>query len=337
MCAPSPPPPPDYSGAAREQGAANLEAARASSRLSNPSIYTPYGNRIVTYNGDDPTVTQTYSPELKAIYDTNLRGQQGLANLGEQAIGRVGGILGQDVSFGGAPAAPGSASATRDKVINAMMARVDTDLGRRRDSTNSDLVARGIPRGSEAYNREMEMIDRARTDALNQAQLSAGSEASRDFGLDMDRRRQAITELLAQRQIPLNEISALRSGSQVAPLQFQNYSGVNAAPAPVFGAAQAQYGAAGDAYNAQAQQSGNTMSGLFSLGAAALPLMFSDRRLKTNIRRIGTHPLGIGFYAYTIFGEASQGVMADEVLAVRPEAVKRHENGFLMVDYGALS
>ena len=58
----------------------------------------------------------------------------------------------------------------------------------------------------------------------------------------------------------------------------------------------------------------------FSLfgGAPAKP---SDRRLKSNIMRLGTHPLGIGIYEYDIAGLREIGVMADELEAVRPDAV----------------
>jgi hypothetical protein len=58
--------------------------------------------------------------------------------------------------------------------------------------------------------------------------------------------------------------------------------------------------------------------------------------LKSNIERIGTHSLGIGIYAYDIFGERQLGVMADEVEQVKPEAVLTHSSGFKMVNYGAL-
>jgi hypothetical protein len=58
--------------------------------------------------------------------------------------------------------------------------------------------------------------------------------------------------------------------------------------------------------------------------------------LKSNIVRIGTHPLGIGIYEYDIFGGRQRGVMADEVEAVMPEAVNTHESGYKMVNYGLL-
>lgn len=63
---------------------------------------------------------------------------------------------------------------------------------------------------------------------------------------------------------------------------------------------------------------------------------FSDRRLKSNIKRIGTHKLGIGLYEYIIFGRKETGVMADEVLAVKPEAVILDKSGYYKVCYDML-
>lgn len=65
--------------------------------------------------------------------------------------------------------------------------------------------------------------------------------------------------------------------------------------------------------------------------------IISDRRLKSNVVRIGTHPLGIGIYEYDIFGERQRGVMADEVEAVMPEAVTTHPFGYKMVYYEMLT
>ena len=45
---PSPPPAPDYRGAAIEQGQANKAAAIAQSRLNNPNVISPYGTQTYT-------------------------------------------------------------------------------------------------------------------------------------------------------------------------------------------------------------------------------------------------------------------------------------------------
>lgn len=52
MCAPSPPPPPNYAQAAQVQGDANLEAAKLTGLLSNPNINTPWGSQTVTVGPD---------------------------------------------------------------------------------------------------------------------------------------------------------------------------------------------------------------------------------------------------------------------------------------------
>lgn len=53
----SAPPTPDYVGAAKEQGKSNLESAKLSNIMSNPNMYTPFGNQTVTYSA--PRLDQT--------------------------------------------------------------------------------------------------------------------------------------------------------------------------------------------------------------------------------------------------------------------------------------
>lgn len=62
----------------------------------------------------------------------------------------------------------------------------------------------------------------------------------------------------------------------------------------------------------------------------------SDRRLKTDIQRLGTLDSGIPIYRfrYRDSGKVHIGVMADELERVYPEAVATDPNGYLMVDYG---
>lgn len=72
--------------------------------------------------------------------------------------------------------------------------------------------------------------------------------------------------------------------------------------------------------------------------AANVAMLFSDRRLKENVKRIGRRPDGLGIYEYNYIWspERQVGVMADEVQQVKPHAVIPHPSGFLMVDYGRL-
>jgi len=61
------PPTPDYVGAAKQQGQDNLAAAKQSNLMSNPNMYTPFGNQTVTYSS--PTFDQASYDAATAKYN----------------------------------------------------------------------------------------------------------------------------------------------------------------------------------------------------------------------------------------------------------------------------
>lgn len=268
------PPPPDIPGAVKEQGIANQEAARIQGRLNNPNVINPFGTQTVTYNGDQPTVTQTLSPEMQAILNTDLQGRQAMGNLALDTTNRAGQIFSQDLDLSGAPEI-GTGAGTRAKVREAMLSRFNVDSGRDREAVASRLIASGIPQGSEAFNREMERLDRQQVDARYGADLAAGQEASREFGMNSEARRQAIAEKLLQRQTPLNEIAAFRSGSQVSnPFAVPQYAqNANVAPAPVFAGSQLMNQYNMDVYNQQQASRNALLGGVFDLAGAGVGAM----------------------------------------------------------------
>ena len=150
--------------------------------------------------------------------------------------------------------------------------------------------------------------------------------------------QQQLAQDLALRAQPINEVIGLMGGSQIQLPQFQGYQGTSVAPAPTFAGAQAQGQNAMQNYGIQQAGNNATTSGLFGAltSGAMLASKFSDRRLKSNIVQIGTHPLGIGIYEYDIFGNRERGVMADEVVKVMPDAIVPHPSGYMMVNYGKL-
>jgi len=94
-------------------------------------------------------------------------------------------------------------------------------------------------------------------------------------------------------------------------------------------------------WQAQERQNQGLMGGLMGMGgqigAAALPLMFSDERLKENIEKVGKLD-GHSLYRYNYKGHDKEhiGVMAQEVEKKRPDAVHKTAGGVRVVDYGAL-
>ena len=272
MCQPSPPPAPDYAAAAKQQGSDNLAAAQAQGRINNPNVISPYGTQIVSWDADTPTITQQFSPEQQALYDQSNATKLQLGELGGTGATALQSVIGQNLDLSGLPTAPGGSTATRQKVYDAMMGRVNEDTAIQRDDLNSNLVAAGIRPGSKAYDDRMQLVNRGYNDARNQAELSSGQEASRDFGIDTQMRKDALAELLAQRQTPLNEVNSVLSGSQVSnPFAVPGYAqNAQVQPAPSFAASQAVGNWDTGVYNAKAAQQGNLTSGLFSLGGAGL-------------------------------------------------------------------
>lgn len=290
------------------------------------------------YDGSEvPTITQTFSPDQQKIFDTGNKAKIGLSELALQGTGIAKDVLGNRLDFSQLPARPGSATDTRTKVIDAMMARVNEDVDRQQGLKNSELLAAGIAPGSKAYQDAMALSERARTDARNQAFLASGQEMTRDFQTDSNRRRDALAEMLTERQTPLNEISALQSGSQVSnPFSMPGYAqNAQVGAAPIFAAQNMASDYNTDLYNMKAMNAANLQQGLFGLGSSGIMAgaMMSDRRLKSNIVRIGDHPLGIGWYEYDINGRRERGVMAQELRRVRPDAVVTLPNGYLAVRY----
>lgn len=292
----SPPPMPDYVGAAREQGAANVEAARTSARLSNPNIIGPLGTQTVTYEGDIPTVKQTLTPQAQATLEAQQQVDRQLAELGLQGIGSVRDVLGTPFQtqtqglnttfdLSGLPKAPVNAGTTAQEAI---LARLEPNIARSRAALETQLANQGIARGSEAYTGAMSQQTQQENDLRTQAAMQgigidqaarqqAAAEQQAALTFENQARAQALQRELALRGQPLNEIIGLMGGSQLMMPQFQSYSGATATPAPIFGAAQAQgsadmqrYGIEQGGINAQMQGLGGLLGTAGGLGGVYL-------------------------------------------------------------------
>jgi Chaperone of endosialidase len=80
---------------------------------------------------------------------------------------------------------------------------------------------------------------------------------------------------------------------------------------------------------------GSAIGGALSLGTA----MFSDSRLKENIKKIGKLPNGVPLYSYNIKGTdlPQIGVLAQEAQLYKPNAVHLDESGYLKVNYAEVA
>lgn len=237
-----------------------------------------------------------------------------------------------------------------DSAGNEAQRLYNMQMGGRQQAFNEDLGAGQFGNQAQQQNfnqnlgaAQFQNQALGQASALDLANMNAQNNAmSQQYGLNQQYanqmnqvRQQAIAEQMQRRGMSLNEMNALLSGQQVSMPQMPSFVAASKSETPnILGATQMGYDAQLGAYNAQNAAAGNTLGSLAQLGSAAF--MFSDRRLKSNIKRVGTHAIGVGIYDYTMMGMAQRGVIAQEVEAVRPDLVKRHASGYLMVNYGGL-
>lgn len=279
MCSDAPDPP-DYAAAAKAQGAANVEAAIAEALMNRPKETTPMGTREWTQYGtqrvggyDIPLMESNINltPEGQARYDQEQRINTSLGNVAEQGVNSVEGALGTEFNQSNLSARPDAPSVGGlQSVADALVARQQPWLDRDRAQLESSLVNQGFQRGSEGFDAEMAKFGMKENDARLAALGQAGQEQSRMYGTQAAERGRSLQEEMAMRQMPLNEMNALRSGSQVSMPQFQAYGQTNVGAAPVMQGAMAQGQADLNAWNADQAQMGNFMGGLFGLGSSAL-------------------------------------------------------------------
>jgi hypothetical protein len=260
----------------------------------------------------------------------------------------------------------------QDAVYNQATSRLDPQWQNNQHDLDARLANQGIVQGSEAYNRAEDELSRNKNDAYNQASYSAvgagNALQNQLYGQSLAGRQQAIGEANTQGQfandaqaqqyaqalqnsqfgnqaraqglseqtqlqmLPLNELNALRSQSQVQMPTFGQTPGAQVAPTNVSGNVW-------QGYNAQVANANNLMNGLFSLGSAGIAAA-SDLRLKRNLKRVGTTPrdgLPVYEFEYAWSPKVHVGVLAQDVAKVRPEAVVMHPSGHAMVDYARIA
>lgn len=270
------------------------------------------------------TATQTLSPEQQKILDQTQAAQLNLGTLANQQSAKMVDYLNQPVDL---------SSENIDKYSNThYLNGFNNQWDRQQASLDQKLADMGVQLGSEAYSNANRDFTTQKTAANDQ------------FLGDMyDRAQQAI---LTQRNQPINEIGALLSGSQVTQPTYAGQTSSSAIPTVDYaGLAQQNFANQSQNYQQQLASQNAAMGGLFGLGSAALGgwaktgFAMSDRRLKSNIERVGTLKSGLPVYEfdYVWGGDRQTGVMADEVEAVMPWAVMEGPGQFKMVDYARVA
>jgi hypothetical protein len=161
----------------------------------------------------------------------------------------------------------------------AIMSRLEPSLAKNRVSTETQLINQGLRPGSEAYDNAIKLLGQQETDQRTQAALqginldmSANTQgfnqALQGGQFGNTAQQQALAQAITQRQLPLNEINALMSGSQIQNPTFSPYSGSNIAPPPIANATAQQGAFDQNSYNQNVGTYNQNLAGLYSLAGA---------------------------------------------------------------------
>lgn len=313
---------PDPWQTAAAQGAWNSFTAQQQQQMNMIGQNSPWGSLSYEQTGStwitDPsgkrveiptfTANTTLTPEQQAIFDQSQAAELNLAEIANEQSARIGDLLNNPFEYNNQDA--------ENWAWDLASQRILPQQEDNRRALENQLANRGIVPGTAAYEREMQRLTMANTDQMNQLALTG--------------RQMGFNEALAQRNQPLNEIIGLMSGTQIQNpnATFAQTPQSQVAGVDYTGLVNQKYQADVSRYNSQM----GALGGLFGAGLS----LFSDERLKTDVKRVGKTDEGLPVYTYRYKGDGTihMGVMAQEVLKENPDAVRMHESGFLMVDYG---
>lgn len=330
MGKPKAPAPPDPRQTAAASTGTNVDTAIANANLQNVNrigadgsslTYDQTGEHSWTnqYTGQTHavpqyTATETLSDSAQSIFDTNQEAQQNLANIGRDQSGMLQDYLSEPFQA--------DTGEIESRLFELGSNTLDPRFERQRSDLETRLSNQGIKMGSAAHTRAL--------DELGQTQNAAYTD------LALSGRGQAFSELQAQRNQPINEISALLSGSQVSMPNFGVNTPQGAATTDVAGIINNNYAQQLGAWQQDSASRGGALGGLFQLGGTlGGAAIMSDERTKTDIKKVGKTDDGQNIYSYRykMGGPIQMGLMAQEVEKKKPEAVQ-DVGGIKLVEYG---
>jgi hypothetical protein len=318
-----PPKPENPVATASAQAGQNTLAANANTVAQSGSVTNPYGTRTsnIEYmpvmnpltgqneNVARNNVTETLSAGQQGIFDQNQQSDFNLASYGNTQAQRLNSPDAKPFSYSTGDHEQWFAK-NYDALNQEGNARADEAL-------RSRLAAQGIGEGSAEFDRQIKAQSAGQADARLNALMGAQG--------------QGFQQAQATRNQQFNEPLAISSGTQ---LQNANFN-----PASTGNVANVDYAGIRANYDNQKMQRYNSKQamygGLFSgLGSA---FALSDRNAKKDIKEVGVVK-GQKVYEYRYKGQDKStpktiGVMAQELMKTKPEAVAKGDDGFLRVNY----
>lgn len=261
------------------------------------------------------------NPYMKDVVDTSLANYDEGAGY-TQAQDKM--ALAGDTTFGG------SGGAIQTALSNA-------NLVRGRASTAADLRSGAYDRAASLAAQQAQMQQQASlaNGQFSEAALNRQGGAATDLaGIGQAQGADTRANIATQSSIGdiLRQIAAAQANAPISALGAQS-SLLSGLPLDLFKGANATGSLVGKSSTTEMGLSGGDLTKL-----AAAAAMASDRRLKRDVVHLYDRPDGLGVYLYRYLWSPLRyiGVMAQEVLKVKPEAVVTMPSGYLAVKYGEL-
>jgi hypothetical protein len=315
------PAPPDPKVVAEAQTKSNKETAIANAYLNRVDQTNPFGTSSWTVTGTNPDGTpkfsqsQTFSQPVQGLFDSSMAMSKGLADTGVSQLQQLQQQYSRPFSLD---------TETENKMNQLRSLRLEPSLAQQEDALRTRLTNQGIREGTPAWDRALTRQGEIANDARNSLWINS--------------RQQGVNEALLQRQQPLAEFNAIRTGTMPQMPQFGAVPNVQQATTDIAGITQNAYNQQLAAAQMESQQQNAFMGGLFGMaGTLGGAYLRSDIRLKRDIERIGSLPSGLPVYRYRYLwsDEPQVGVMAHEARELFPDAVAEFD-GFLAVDYARI-
>lgn len=254
--------------------------------------------------------TQTYDNTLKNLVNNAYLMSQNLQNANNYTF-----------SVDGSDAARKRAEqATYQSYID----KLQPQFSQQTNDLESRLQNQGIMVGSDAYNRAMTNLQNAQHNAYNQAAYNSVLSGQNAYSQSL---ADSVTVGNFSNNAKSNYISQILSQLQGSYSGYDNAMNIY----------NVKHGIDNRISNAeQANSNEQAQAGLnAALAAAQVAAMFSDVRLKENVKAVGKLDNGLTVYCFNFVGSniPQIGLLAQEVAKIKPEAVFENEDGYLSVRY----
>ena len=291
----------------------------------------PSGQQQTTYDNSQGTI-QRANVENSLFQRMQPQNQLALSHLQSQ-------LSDQGIKYG-SPAYT-AAMDNYNRGINDQMLGITAQGGQEQQLQAS--LAQNLAQFQNTAQTNMFQQAATQTQAYNAALAQQQAQAESLFNAQQTARSQALTEQYALRDQPINEISSLLSGSQVANPNFINASGTKIPTTDIAGLINNNFSQSLDSYKQQSANYNNIVGGLFGALGKVGSAVASDVRLKENIHKVGSvftatpqKLADLPIYQYSYKDDPAStahiGPMAQDVEKVDPGAVTHDRRGMKYID-----